>query len=89
MSVDGADLKGKREEGRKVRKRRTDEKRRRDSTRLSYAIANYWQFDPVITQFKVIGPRRALAPRESFVCIKAPHVRTHTYVRILASENRI
>lgn len=25
--------------------------------RLSYAIANYRQFDPVITQFKVIGPR--------------------------------
>lgn len=28
----------------------------RDGTRLSYAIANYRQFDPVITQFQVIGP---------------------------------
>lgn len=50
----------------------------RAGTRLSYAIANYRQFDPVITQFKVIGPRRALAPRESFVCIKTPRVRTCT-----------
>lgn len=32
---------------------------RGDGTRLSYAIANYWQFDPLITQFEVIGPRRA------------------------------
>lgn len=46
---DGAGLAG--------RSRRRGTRGERDGTRLSYAIANYRQFDPVITQFKVIGPR--------------------------------